>query len=142
MIAHTDKEFDHDLKKLGDRLAAMAERAAQQIALAMQSLTEKNDDIAREAVKADAAVDRHEIEIDGIAEEILATRTRVGGDLRFVTMALKFVVDVERIGDLAAGVARGALELTRLPPLDPPVDLTKLAALVQRNLHLAIDSFV
>ena len=62
--------------------------------------------------------------------------------LRFVTMALKFVVDVERIGDLAAGIAKRALELNRLQTADWHGDLMHLATLVQKNLHLAIDSFV
>ena len=69
-------------------------------------------------------------------------RQPVASDLRFVTMALKFVVDVERIGDLAVGIARRALELNRLSSLEWRGDLTRLATLVQRNLHLAIDSFV
>ena len=57
-------------------------------------------------------------------------------------MALKFVVDVERIGDLAAGIAKRALELNRLPTLDGAAISPRLASLVQKNLHVAIDSFV
>jgi len=57
-------------------------------------------------------------------------------------MSLKFVVDLERIGDLASGIAKRALELNRLPALEPRVDLPQLAALVQKNLHAALDSFV
>src|SRR5262249_33956956 len=134
--------FDQDLRTLGDRLTAMANRAAEQIALAMKALTEKNDDLAREVVKADAAIDRDEMEIDELAMEILAKRQPVATDLRFVTMALKFVVDVERIGDLACGIAKRALELNRLPVLEPQLSLNKLASLVQKNLHLVLDAFV
>jgi phosphate transport system protein len=141
MIAHTDKEFDQELKLLGERLVAMGERAAQQIAMAMRALTDKNDDLAREVVKGDAAIDRDEVEIDELAMQVLAMRQPVATDLRFITMALKFVVDVERIGDLAVGIAKRALELNRLPTLDSRVDLTKLAARVQRNLSLALDAF-
>ena len=77
-----------------------------------------------------------------LALQILATRQPVASDLRFITMALKFVVDLERIGDLAGGIAKRALELNRLPSLEPRVDLAKLASLVQRNLQAALDSFV
>lgn len=142
MIAHTDKDFDQELRNLGERLTTMANRASEQIALAMKALTDKNDDIARDVVKGDAAIDKDEMEIDELAMQILATRQPVATDLRFITMALKFVVDVERIGDLAVGVAKRALELNRLPVLDPELNLTKLAGLVQKNLHLALDAFV
>jgi phosphate transport system protein len=142
MVEHTDKEFSQELKTLKNRLSAMAEHAAEQIANAMQALGAKNDDLAHQVVKGDAAIDADENEIDQLAMKILATRHPVASDLRFITMALKFVVDVERIGDLAAGIAKRALELNRLPALESRGDLTKLAAMVQRNLHLAIDSFV
>jgi phosphate transport system protein len=66
----------------------------------------------------------------------------VASDLRFITMSLKFVVDLERIGDLAGGIAKRALELNRLPSLEPRIDLSKLAALVQKNLQAALDAFV
>jgi phosphate transport system protein len=141
-IEHTDREFDQELRHLRQRLSAMAERAASQIAAAMKALIDQNDDLAQQVVRGDAAIDADEGEIDRMAMQILATRHPVAGDLRFTTMALKFVVDVERIGDLASGIAKRALELNRLPPLDARGDLTQLATMVQKNLYLAIDSFV
>jgi phosphate transport system protein len=142
MLQHTSKEFDQDLKILRARLSAMAERASTQIAMAMEALSEQSDDLARQVIANDASIDNDENEIDRMAMHILATRHPVASDLRFVTMALKFVVDVERIGDLAVGIARRALELNRLPLLEARGDLTKLASMVQKNLYVAIDSFV
>jgi phosphate transport system protein len=140
--AHTSKDFEQELRTLRERLATMGERAARQLALAMKALADKDDDLARDVIKNDAQIDRDENEIDELALQILATRQPVASDLRFISMALKFVVDLERIGDLACGVAKRALELNRLPALEPRIDLTKLAALVQKNFQAALDSFV
>jgi phosphate transport system protein len=142
MLAHTDKEFGQELKVLRERLSTMAERAAAQIALAMKALSDQDDDLANQVVHGDAVIDNDENEIDRLAMQLLAMRHPVASDLRFVTMALKFVVDVERIGDLACGIAKRALELNRLPPLESRGDLNLLAAMVQKNLHGAIHSFV
>ena len=142
MTAHTSKDFEQELRTLRERLATMGERAARQIALAMKALADKDDDLARDVVKNDAQIDRDENDIDELALQILATRQPVASDLRFITMSLKFVVDLERIGDLAGGIAKRALELNRLPSLEPRIDLTKLAALVQKNLQAALDAFV
>lgn len=142
MIEHTSKDFSLELKSLRDRLSTMAGRAAGQIAMAMRALADQSDDLAQQVIRADAAIDADENDIDRAAMQILATRHPVASDLRFVTMSLKFVIDVERIGDLAAGIAKRALELNRLPPLEARGDLTNLATMVQRNLHLVIDSFV
>ncbi|HMF43016.1 MAG TPA: phosphate signaling complex protein PhoU [Polyangia bacterium] len=142
MIEPTDREFARELKQLRERLSVMAERAAEQIALAMEALTTQDDELARQVIAGDRRIDSDENEIDRLAMEILMTRQPVASDLRFVTMALKFVIDVERIGDLATNIAQRALELNRLSPLEWRGDLTHLATLVQRNLHLAIQSFV
>jgi phosphate transport system protein len=142
MTAHTSKDFEQELRTLRERLATMGERAARQISLAMKALSDKDDDLARDVIRNDAQIDRDENDVDELALQILATRQPVASDLRFITMSLKFVVDLERIGDLAGGIAKRALELNRLPSLEPRVDLAKLASLVQKNLQAALDSFV
>ena len=142
MTAHTSKDFEQELRTLRERLATMGERAARQIALAMKALADKDDDLARDVIKNDTQIDRDENDVDELALQILATRQPVASDLRFITMALKFVVDLERIGDLAGGIAKRALELNRLPSLEPRIDLSKLATLVQKNLQAALDAFV
>lgn len=142
MTALTSKDFETELRTLRERLTTMGQRASEQITLAMKALTEHDDELARNVIKNDSTIDRDENDIDELALQILATRQPVASDLRFITMSLKFVVDVERIGDLAGGIAKRALEINRLQPLDVHVDLTRLASLVQKNLHAALESFV
>jgi len=142
MTSHTSKDFEAELRTLRERLCAMGGRCETQIGLAMRALTDRGDDGARKVIENDALIDRDENEIDELAQQILATRQPVASDLRFITMSLKFVTDLERIGDLAVGIAKRALELNRLPTLSPTPDLGKLAALVDKNLKAALDSFV
>ena len=142
MNTHTSKDFEQELRTLRERLAAMGGRCEQQITRAMTALVDRDDELARHVIEDDRLIDRDENEIDELALQILATRQPVASDLRFITMALKFVVDLERIGDLASGIAKRALELNRLPSLEPRIDLAKLAALVQKNMQAALDAFV
>lgn len=141
MTSHTSKDFEQELRTLRERLCAMGGRCEQQITLAMQALTERDDEIARRVVANDEAIDRDESEIDELALQILATRQPVASDLRLITMSLKFVTDLERIGDNAAGIAKRVLELNHVPPLDSTPDLAGLAQLVHKNLKAALDSF-
>ncbi len=140
--SHTSKDFETELRTLRERLCAMGGRCESQITLAMQSLTDRDDELARKVIDGDVAIDRDETDGDELALQILATRQPVASDLRFITMALKFVTDLERIGDLATGIAKRALELNHLPPLAPMPDLNRLSGLVHKNLKAALDSFV
>lgn len=139
---HTSKDFETELRTLRERLCAMGGRCEQQILLAMQALADRDDEMARKVIDNDMAIDRDENEVDELALQILATRQPVASDLRFITMSLKFVTDLERIGDLAAGIAKRALEINHLPPLTHSPDLQRLASLVHKNLKAALDSFV
>ena len=138
---HTNKEFEQELRTLRDRLAAMGGRCEQQITLAMQSLENRDGDLARKVIEQDQLIDADERDIDELALQILATRQPVASDLRFITMSLKFVTDLERIGDHAAGIAKRVLELIPLPVLERDPDLGSLASMVQKNLRAALDSF-
>lgn len=139
---HSSKDFETELRTLRERLCAMGGRCEQQITLAMQALSDREDEVARKVIENDVAIDRDENEIDELALQILATRQPVASDLRFICMALKFVTDLERIGDLAAGIAKRALEINHLAPLNHSPDLGRLAGLVHKNLKSALDSFV
>ena len=141
MASHTSKDFETELRTLRERLSAMGGRAEQQITLAMQALADGDDELARKVIANDQLVDRDENEIDELALQILATRQPVASDLRFIAMSLKLVTDLERIGDLATGIAKRALELSRLPPLKTSNSPATLAALVLKNLRAALDAF-
>jgi phosphate transport system protein len=141
MTTLTSKDFEHELRTLRERLVGMGGKCEQQIELAMRALTDMDDELAKKVIKGDEAIDKDETDCDELALQILATRQPVASDLRFITMSLKFVTDLERIGDLATGIAKRALELSRLPQLKQS-NLMTLAALVQKNLRAALDSFV
>ena len=62
------------------------------------------------------------MEIDDLCLRVLARRQPVASDLRFITMALKVVTDLERMGDLGVNICERVIELNEEPPLKPYVD--------------------
>lgn len=139
---HTNRGFEHELTTLRERILLMGGRDEQAIAMALRSLEERDIALADAVLKADDAIDRDELEIDELAQTILATRQPVASDLRFITMSMKIVTDLERIGDLATNIAKRSKELVGLPPLSPPANFQPLAQRVQASLREALDCFV
>jgi phosphate transport system protein len=139
---HTSTDFEHELRALGARLAAMGARAETQIALAVRAVVDRSDAVADDVIAGDAAINQDEKEIDAEALQLLARRQPVAGDLRFIAMCLKAVTDLERIGDLAVNTAQRARELNRMPAPAWHFDLEPLAGLVTRTLRAALDSLV
>ena len=54
--------------------------------------------MAQRTIEFDHQINRLEVETDELCLRILAKRQPVASDLRFITMALKLVTDLERIG--------------------------------------------
>jgi phosphate transport system protein len=139
---HTSREFERELKTLRERLLAMAGRAEQQIARAVECLQRRDDSFAARVIDDDAKVDQDEVEIDELAFLILARRQPVASDLRFVMLALKIVTDLERIGDLAVNIAKRQRDLSRIDPSPPLGRIEQLAERVRGALQAALDAFV
>ena len=112
------------------------------IGSSLRALVERDSVLAQRTIEADRIVDRLEIEIDGLCLQILARRQPVASDLRFVTMVLKAVTDLERMGDLGVNISERVLELNNEPPLKPYVDLPRMADQTQMMLREALDAFV
>src|ERR1700730_14551068 len=142
MKAHTDKTYDAQLDDLRNELLMLGGKVETEIATSMRSLTERDSKLAENAIGQDRDVTRMEIEIDEACRRLLVLRQPAASDLRLITTALKIVVDLERIGDLAVNIAERAIDLNQSPPLRPVHDLGKLAELCQKQLRAALDSFV
>ncbi|HEX9241714.1 MAG TPA: phosphate signaling complex protein PhoU, partial [Anaeromyxobacter sp.] len=140
--AHTDKSFEAELRTLRDRLLAMGGLVEKAIAASVRAMIERDGDLAEQVKTKDREINRMEVEIDGICRRILALRQPAASDLRFITTALKIVVDLERMGDLAVNVAERALDLNKAPPLGPMHDFVRIADLAEEHLKGALDAFV
>ncbi|MEY4547214.1 MAG: hypothetical protein RL685_3409 [Pseudomonadota bacterium] len=139
---HTDREYDNELQRLRERILRMAGRVEQMIADSVRALVEQDVELARQTILADRFVDRAEMETDELCLVILARRQPVASDLRFITLSLKMVTDLERIGDLAVNICERAIDLGNDPPLKPWVDVPRMASIVQAMVRDAIDAFV
>src|SRR5207248_4139470 len=139
---HTDKTYDLELDDLRHKLIQLGGKVESEIAHSVRALTERDSDLANEVLAADRKVNRLEISVDETCRRLLALRQPAASDLRLITTALKVVVDLERIGDLAVNVAERAIDLNQSPPLGPLHGLTELAGLCQKQVRASLDAFV
>lgn len=140
--AHTDREYDNQLRHLRDKLLLMAGHVEHMVAQSIRALVERDVKIARHTIETDRKVNQCEVEIDELCLLILAKRQPMAGDLRFITLALKMVTDLERIGDLAVNICERAIDLAQVPPLRNYDDIVRTTELVQSMVRDAIDAFV
>ena len=142
MTIHTDRKYEEELSELRRCILEMGGLVEKQIAWAVQALTARDSALAETTIRKDSAVNRLDVEIDGLCLRLLALRQPAARDLRFITTALKITTDLERIGDMAVNISERALELADAPPLKPYIDVPRMAEIAARMLRESLDAFV
>jgi phosphate transport system protein len=96
---HTDRQYAAELRELRNRLLLMTGRVEQMIARSVEAVVNQDTDLAKKTIARDHRVNRDEIETDELCLLILAKWQPMATDLRFITLALKMVTDLERMAD-------------------------------------------
>ncbi len=137
-----ERHFDQELDALKNQLLLMGGRAEAIIEKSVAALGRRDAALAREVRADDHAIDRLEIDIEERCVGLLALRQPLAADLRSITAALKISNDLERIGDHAVNIAACAERLAEAPALKPLVDIPRMADLAGSMLRDALDAFV
>lgn len=138
---HTAREYEQELRDLREALLRMAGRVEEMIGDAGRALVDRDADLARKTIEADQEVNQAEVDIDEECLLILAKRQPMASDLRFVTLAMKMVTDLERIADLAVNICERAIDLANTPVVIHP-SIPEMAAAVERMVRGSINAFV
>jgi phosphate transport system protein len=139
---HTDREYEQELRQLREQLLVMGSHVEKIIADSIQALLDRDSKLAEQTIAADKVVDRMEVELDGLCLQILARRQPVASDLRFITLVLKVVTDLERIADLGVNICERIQELNAEPQLKPYVDIPHMGREAQAMLREVLDALV
>ena len=139
---HTSSHYEMELQEVKNGLIYIGVLTEKAIQMAMQSLTERNSDIAHKVIKDDDDIDKMDTELEERCIRILALRQPTAIDLRFITTAIKITGHLERIGDMAVNIAEKAIQLNEEPKLKPYIDLPRMAELVGEMIKNSLDSFI
>jgi phosphate transport system protein len=142
MPQHTDKNFAQDLHDLKEWILKMGSLVEGMVARSIDALVKRDSNLARQVIDEDQEVDRLEMEIDNLCLKILALHQPAAVDLRFVAVGMKISTDLERTGDLAVNICEQVLELNKIEPLKPYIDLPVMAEKSQAMLRGALQSFI
>jgi phosphate transport system protein len=103
-------QFEQELADVKAEVINMWQLVLLQLSKARQAMLTFDKDLAREVMAKEKRVNALELKIDGDCENIFALYCPVAIDLRFLLAALKINTNLERIGDIAEGIARYIVE--------------------------------
>jgi phosphate transport system protein len=97
--------LENEINALKKELISMWILVQSQLNKAREAMVQFDKDLAREILIKEKRVNSFELKIDRDCENIFALHCPVAVDLRFLLAALKINTNLERIGDIASGIA-------------------------------------
>lgn len=119
--------LDNELKSLKTDMLEMFSLVMNQIEKSKEALIRFDKDLAREVIVNEKRVNGFELKLDRDCENIIALFNPVAVDLRFVLACLKINSNLERVGDIAEGIAKFVLSIK----LDPDKKLLEVTRIVE-----------
>jgi phosphate transport system protein len=134
--------FDNELAGIQNELLKMRELVDQAISLSLNALAEGDIQLARQIVDDDEEINQLRFQIEEAALALIATQQPTATDLREVIAIMNVVVDIERMGDYAAGVATTVIKIGDEPLLKPLIDLPKMVEIARNMLKDSVDALM
>lgn len=135
--------FHRQIDKLKKQLLSLGTLVEDAVHDSIHSIHNRDIDLADRVIEGDKQIDLMEIDVEEECLHTLALHQPVAVDLRFVVAVLKINHDLERIGDLAASIARQSKSLASEAVVEQmPFDLPGMSERVIKMLHDALDALV
>jgi phosphate transport system protein len=133
--------FERQLSEVVEDMLVMAGMVERAIERSIDALKNRDIELARVVIVEDAEINAKRFETEERCLELLATQQPLAHDLRTIVAVLHIIVDLERMGDHAEGIAKIAIMLADDPPLKPYIDIPRMAEVATRMLSQSLDAF-
>ena len=134
--------LERELKNLSDDLLRLSSMVDQAIGQAMAALYARDANMANEVVNGDKEINHLRYQIEEECLRILATQQPAATDLRTVVAYIHLAVELERIGDHAAGIARLVERMQEEDEIETLHKLPKMAKRAREMVQEGIEAFV
>jgi phosphate transport system protein len=128
-------KLDSELAVLKEQTVEMWHLVQSQLEKGLSVLLNFDKDLAREIVMIEKRVNASELKLDRDCEDILAIYSPVAVDLRFLLAVLKINTNLERMGDIAEGIAKMILD-TAQPFKQSLLDSTRVVDMYKESLQI------
>ncbi len=133
--------LDREVSEINDDLLRLQKLVDQAIVRSVDSLTRRDQATAQQVIDEDIQINdlRYKIEEDCLA--LIATQQPAASDLRSIIAAMHMVVEMERMGDHATGIAKTVIRMGDEPLLKPLVDIPRMAELAREMLRQSLAAY-
>lgn len=140
---HIASAFDRDLEAIQALIMKMGGLVENAILECTRALETRDEELARQVIAGDKAVDALEQQVNEEAARLIALRAPAAKDLRTALTVLKIAGSLERMGDYSKNIAKRSTVLVQAAPIgDTPGTARRMARQVEGMLSDALDAYI
>ena len=134
--------YDREFIQIQDNLLQMGSMVDQAIALSLESLQNRDRALAKQVIDDDENINALRFKIEDACLALIATQQPAASDLRAVVAVITIVINMERMADHAAGIAKTVILMGDEPLLKPLIDIPHMVRLAREMLGEVLQAFV
>src|SRR5579859_6665863 len=131
--------LENEIIAVKKELVSMWILVQSQLNKAKEAMVQFDKDLAREVLIKEKRVNGNELKIDRDCENIFALFCPVAIDLRFLLAALKINSNLERIGDIAEGIAKYVID-AEVPISEELLKVTRVLPMYEEAVNMLVDT--
>ena len=134
--------FHKHLREIQDDILAMGSMVSKAMLRSIEALKKRDLELAHQLIADDQKINNKRFEIEEKCIALIATQQPMASDLRIIVAILNIIIEIERIGDYAAGISKIVILIGDEPPLKPLIDIPRMADHAVDMLRRSLDAFV
>lgn len=133
------EQFERQLNELQSDILYMGKRVEEELLLALKALESFDATLAAQVYEADEEVNRLRFATEDKCFTVIVTQQPTARDLRSVVSVMNMIVDLERMGDQAKGIAKVIPRLSERGGQPLPPELAQMGEMV---IHMLRQSMI
>ncbi len=135
------QRFEQQLLELRGDVLKMGSMVEEELGMAMTALETLDAVLARQVFNFDNQINAARFDIEDKCFALIVTQQPAARDLRAIVTVMNMIVDLERMGDQAKGIAKVVPHMVRSPDIPRPVELKQMGELVNKMLNQTMTAY-
>jgi phosphate transport system protein len=142
MYMETNTAFHDQLQEIQNSVLTMAGNVTNAIDHSIEALKKRDMRLAHQVMADDAEINKQRFTTENRCVELNAAQHLSTSDFQIVVAVLNIIIELERIGDYAEGIANIVVMIGDEPPLKPLIDIPRMAEITIDMVNKSVQAFI
>jgi phosphate transport system protein len=130
------------LREVKDEVLIMGSMVEKALGRSVEALKKRDLNLGHQIIADDNQINEKRFEIEKKSIELIASQQPVASELIAIVAILNIIIELERIGDYAAGIAKIVVMIGDEPPLKPLIDIPRMSDITIDMIRNSLKSFI